>query len=195
MSIGNTKHLNDRCRYVLPLDEYGDAILPVFNDKYRNSLEQYLVSTYSNEEERDLKRLFFNLRPIKKLVRYTSYKQVDKYYETSENIKAMHDLYDMADKLRKSSNLFNEASIAEAKEMRRIYQEAISIYGSHESGQVKKDYHIAYGLYKIICYMRDHDVNEEWCAFLTGNTDSLGLIKKIYKGVEYSVFKNMETQE
>lgn len=188
--------LFDKCKYILPLDEYGEVIKPEIKKDYESKIEKYLSTLMVDKEEIELKRIFLNLECNKKIVHFSSPSIVDKYSIDKLSTTAMHDLYNKSYKGddHKTSNFvifkkyaLNDENIELAKRYRSIYEDGVAKYGVNDYRPI--NYPMNKATYSIICHMRDHEVDPTWAAYFVGMVDIYASVLKVYDGFVYSMFK------
>ncbi|MCX8289106.1 hypothetical protein [Enterobacter pseudoroggenkampii] len=189
--------LHDRCKYTLPLNEYGEVVYNNHTTPYQEKINTYLDSLpLLSETEKENKSNLFSLTFVKRLVNYSSPAIVDRYAYSMENLKAMNDLYMVSIKhmdRKKNEDTgrikfpINTDSIEEARRARAIFNEAVAMFGDIDSGATvgSGNNAMTLNMYKVICYMRDHDINKVWTYHLCDMSSNPWGIDDIYNGFEY----------
>ncbi|MDQ6584434.1 MULTISPECIES: hypothetical protein [Enterobacter cloacae complex] len=191
-------YIKDRCKYTLPLDEWGEVVNVSHTNyedkKYEERINKYLSSLIVNEEEKELKRLLFNLRTIRNIAKYADLSIIDKYAYSSSAMKALDDIHkkgSIADNSRIIKYDFSEEAILEAMKSRIVFEEALTTFkGDIDGGAVRTTNHINYNRYLVVVYMRDKQIHPDWTIYFTDGTDYV--VNNIYEGFVYDSFPKEE---
>ncbi|MBG0579344.1 MULTISPECIES: hypothetical protein [Enterobacter cloacae complex] len=191
-------YIKDRCKYTLPLDEWGEVVNVSHTNyedkKYEERINKYLSSLTINEEEKELKRLLFNLRTIRNIANYADLSIIDKYAYSSSAMKALDDIHkkgSIADNSRIIKYDFSEEAILEAMKSRIVFEEALTTFkGDIDGGAVRTTNHINYNRYLVVVYMRDKQIHPDWTIYFTDATDYV--VNNIYEGFVYDSFPKEE---
>lgn len=189
--------IKDRAKYVLPLDEHGELRYPKFENDYKKMIDKYIASLDLDEDEKEMKKLYFKLNFVKKLVDFSTPDLVDKY---SNQMQAMKDLYLISTKSQfRNDDLaifkmyqFTDENISLAIENRKAFQEVVNLFGYVWDISNYANSSMSKTTYDAICYMRDHGFDYVWCAYFLDYTDKITRIQHIYSGAKYAFYEEKD---
>lgn len=169
----------------------------VFENDYKTMIDKYIASLDLDEDEKEIKKLYFKLNFVKKLVDFSTPDLVDKY---SNQMQAMKDLYLISTKSQfRNDELaifkmyqFTDENISLAIENRKAFQEVVNLFGYVWDISNYANSSMSKTTYDAICYMRDHGFDYVWCAYFLDYTDKITRIQHIYSGAKYAFYEGKD---